>query len=102
MAVSKKDPAREVTSISGIPLKPVYGPDDLGGRGWTYEERLGNPGQYPYTRGVHDTMYRGKPWAMRMFAGLGPPPDTPRPVNDLLRHRQTRLSAAFPHPTPIC
>ncbi len=99
MAVSKKDPAREVTSLSGIPLKPVYGPDDLTGREWAYEERLGHPGQYPYTRGVHETMYRGKPWTMRMFAGFGTPEDTNRRFKFLLEHGQTGLSTAFDMPT---
>jgi methylmalonyl-CoA mutase N-terminal domain/subunit len=99
MAVSKKDPARDVTTISGIPLKPVYGPDDLAARGWSYDDRLGHPGQYPYTRGPHETMYRGKPWTMRMFAGFGTPEDTNRRFKFLLEHGQTGLSTAFDMPT---
>src|SRR5262245_40047390 len=99
MAREKKDPAREYTTMSGVPLKPVYGEGDLSGRGWTYEERLGNPGQYPYTRGVHETMYRGKPWTMRMFAGFGTPEDTNGRFKYLLEHGQTGLSTAFDMPT---
>src|SRR5262249_32594957 len=56
-------------------------------------------GQYPYTRGVHDTMYRGKPWTMRMFAGFGTPEDTHRRFKYLLEHGQTGLSTAFDMPT---
>jgi methylmalonyl-CoA mutase N-terminal domain/subunit len=96
MAVSKKDPAREHTTLSGIPLKSVYGPGDVRG---PYEERLGNPGQFPYTRGVHETMYRGKPWTMRMFAGFGTPEDTNRRFKYLLEHGVNGLSTAFDMPT---
>src|SRR5262249_50808810 len=99
MAVSKKDPAREVTSISGIPLKPVYGPDDLGGRGWTYEERLRNPRPHPHTPGGHHPKDPREPWTMRMFAGFGTPEDTHRRFKYLLEHGQTGLSTAFDMPT---
>src|SRR5262245_24879830 len=99
MAREKKDPAREYTTMSGVPLKPVYGEGDLSGRGWTYDERLGDPGKYPYTRGPHETMYRGKPWTMRMFAGFGTPEDTNRRFKFLLEHGQTGLSTAFDMPT---
>src|SRR4051812_17394216 len=92
MAVSKKDPDREHTTISGIPLKPVYGPADVKGE-------IGDPGKPPYTRGVHETMYRGKPWTMRMFAGFGTPEDTNNRFKFLLEHGQTGLSTAFDMPT---
>jgi methylmalonyl-CoA mutase N-terminal domain/subunit len=95
----KKDPSRDYTTISGIPLKPLYTAKDLEERGWKYEERLGDPGQFPYTRGVHETMYRGKPWTMRMFAGFGTPEDTNKRFHFLLEHGQTGLSTAFDMPT---
>src|SRR6266705_1978329 len=82
------------TTMSGIPLKAVYRPEDVR----PYEE-IGEPGQYPYTRGVHETMYRGKPWTMRMFAGFGTPEDTNKRLKLLLEHGETGLSVAFDMPT---
>jgi methylmalonyl-CoA mutase N-terminal domain/subunit len=100
MATAKKpDPTDEVKTMSGIPLQPSYGPQDLEARGWKYEERLGDPGQYPFTRGPHATMYRGKPWTMRMFAGFGTPEDTNQRFKFLLANGQTGLSTAFDMPT---
>ena len=90
------NPELEFTSMSGIPLKPAYRPSDVAG---SYEEKLGDAGQYPYTRGPHATMYRGKPWTMRMFAGFGTPEDTNRRFKYLLEHGQTGLSTAFDMPT---
>jgi len=86
-------------TLSGIPLKASYSPDDLAAAGWTYAERLGDAGTYPFTRGPHKTMYRGKPWTMRMFAGFGTPEDTNRRFKFLLEHGQTGLSTAFDMPT---
>jgi methylmalonyl-CoA mutase, N-terminal domain len=97
--VKKPDTADEVRTISGIPLKQVYGPDDLASRGWSYETQLGDPGSYPFTRGPHQTMYRGKPWTMRMFAGFGTPEDTNKRFKFLLESGQTGLSTAFDMPT---
>ncbi len=82
---------------SGIPLRPVYRPGDQPGPG--YDERLGDPGRFPYTRGPHETMYRGKPWTMRMFSGFGTPEDTNRRFKFLLAQGQTGLSTAFDMPT---
>jgi methylmalonyl-CoA mutase N-terminal domain/subunit len=93
------DEARPVRTMSGIPLQPTYGPEDLAARGWSYERALGDPGQYPFTRGPHATMYRGKPWTMRMFAGFGSPEDTNRRFKFLLDNGQTGLSTAFDMPT---
>jgi methylmalonyl-CoA mutase, N-terminal domain len=90
---------QEWKTMSGIPLKASYGPEDLSSRGWTYEKDLGAPGQYPYTRGPHETMYRGKPWTMRMFAGFGTPEDTNKRFKFLLESGQTGLSTAFDMPT---
>jgi methylmalonyl-CoA mutase N-terminal domain/subunit len=95
----KPSPALPVTmreTQSGLPLDPVYRPAaaDAG-----YAERLGDPGAFPYTRGPHATMYRGKPWTMRMFAGFGTPEDTNQRFKLLLEHGQTGLSTAFDMPT---
>ncbi len=100
MAPAKKPEIDDdIRTMSGILLKPSYGPDDLRSRGWTYEQQLGDPGSYPYTRGPHATMYRGKPWTMRMFAGFGTPEDTNRRFKFLLASGQTGLSTAFDMPT---
>jgi methylmalonyl-CoA mutase, N-terminal domain len=96
---AQKDPARSHETLSGIPVKAVYTPEDLASRGWTYEEKLSDPGSFPYTRGVHETMYRGKLWTMRMFAGFGTPEDTNKRFKFLLEHGQTGLSTAFDMPT---
>ena len=83
--------------MSGIERKPVYGPDDL--REFDPARQLGTAGQYPYTRGIHDTMYRGRLWTMRQFAGFGTAEDTNRRYKFLLEHGQTGLSVAFDFPT---
>jgi methylmalonyl-CoA mutase N-terminal domain/subunit len=83
---------------SGLPLAGVYRPEDLGA-GWRYDERLGDPGRFPFTRGPHESMYRGKLWTMRMFSGFGTPEDTNRRFRFLLAHGQTGLSTAFDMPT---
>ena len=95
--VKKSDAPREYRTISGIPLQVTYRPEDLAG--WSYDEQLGDPGEYPFTRGPHGTMYRGKPWTMRMFAGFGTPEDTNRRFKFLLESGQTGLSTAFDMPT---
>ena len=87
-----------VETQSGVPLAPVYGPEGLGSD-WSYAESLGAPGQFPFTRGPHASMYRGKPWTMRMFSGFGTPEDTNRRFRYLLAHGQTGLSTAFDMPT---
>jgi len=83
-------------TLSGIPVQPLYTPEDL--QGWSYAERLGYPGEYPFTRGVYPTMYRGRLWTMRMFAGFGRPEDTNRRFKYLLEQGQTGLSTAFDMP----
>src|SRR6187397_1611660 len=97
--VKKPETSQEYKTISGIPLKATYTPDDLASRGWKYEDQLGDPGQYPFTRSPHATMYRGKPWTMRMFAGFGTPEDTNQRFKFLLANGQTGLSTAFDMPT---
>jgi len=97
--VKKPERDDEVRTLSGIPLDNCYGPQHLEARGWKYDEKLGDPGQYPYTRGPHATMYRGRPWTMRMFAGFGTPEDTNKRFKFLLENGQTGLSTAFDMPT---
>src|SRR5215470_5477495 len=84
-------------SLSEIPLKAVYTPADL--KGWDYGEALADPGKFPYTRGIHHNMYRGKLWTMRQFAGYGGPEETNERFKYLLSQGQTGLSTAFDLPT---
>jgi methylmalonyl-CoA mutase N-terminal domain/subunit len=84
-------------SLSGIPIRPLYTPDDLAG--WSYQDKLGYPGEFPYTRGPYPSMYRGRLWTMRMFAGFGRPEDTNARFKFLLEQGQTGLSTAFDMPT---
>src|SRR5881398_3771690 len=83
--------------MSGTDRKPVYTAADLAG--FDDERQLGRPGGYPFTRGIHPTMYRGKLWTMRQFAGFGSAEDTNRRYKFLLEHGQTGLSVAFDFPT---
>jgi methylmalonyl-CoA mutase, N-terminal domain len=97
--VKKTEPSSEYRTQSGLPLESHYGPGDLEEQDWRYEEKLADPGEYPFTRGPHRTMYRGKPWTMRMFAGFGTPEDTNKRFKYLLEQGQTGLSTAFDMPT---
>ena len=96
--VVRRSPERDVPyeSLSGIPIEPLYTPEDLSG--WRYEDKLGYPGEFPYTRGPYPSMYRGKLWTMRMFAGFGRPEDTNERFKYLLAQGQTGLSTAFDMP----
>jgi methylmalonyl-CoA mutase N-terminal domain/subunit len=80
-----------------IQKKPLYTASDL--NGFDVERQLGRPGEYPFTRGIHPTMYRGRLWTMRQFAGFGSAVDTNRRYKFLLEHGQTGLSVAFDFPT---
>ncbi len=98
-----KDEAAEANSrdynfdtLSGEKVEQLYYPDDNEN---DYMEKLGFPGQYPYTRGIHANMYRGKLWTMRQFAGFGSPEDTNERYHYLLSHGQTGLSVAYDMPT---
>jgi methylmalonyl-CoA mutase N-terminal domain/subunit len=88
---------REFTTTSGHPIRRLYTPADLAG--FDPERDLGFPGQPPYTRGIHATMYRGRLWTMRQFAGFGTAEDTNKRFRYLLEHGQTGLSVAFDLPT---
>ncbi len=89
----------EFTTLSGIPVKRLYTPLDV--QGQDYMEKLGFPGQYPYTRGIHATMYRARIWTMRMFSGFGGPEETNERLKFLIKHGETGLSLAFDYPTLI-
>jgi len=84
---------RNYKTLSGIPVKPVYTPEDAAGI------ELPKPGEFPYTRGIHKTMYRGKLWTMRQFSGFATPEETNARYLYLLSQGQTGLSVAFDLPT---
>src|SRR5436853_7362720 len=92
-------PKREVppTTVSSVPIDALYTPESL--NGFDHDSDLGYPGQYPFTRGVHASMYRSRLWAMRQFAGLGTPRQTNERFRFLLDKGQTSLSTAFDLPT---
>jgi methylmalonyl-CoA mutase N-terminal domain/subunit len=85
------------TTVSGEAVSPLYTPDDI--KEINYLSEIGFPGEFPYTRGIHHTGYRGKLWTMRQFAGFGTPEDTNQRFKYLLEHGQTGLSTAFDLPT---
>ena len=89
----------EFRTESGIPVKRLYSPLDL--EGIDYEEALGYPGQYPYTRGVYPSMYRGRLWTMRNYAGFGTAEDTNHRFRYLLEQGMKGLSIAFDLPTQL-
>ncbi len=96
---SVADPAtpKRFATLSGLPVKRYYGPADL--TDFDPADDLGEPGQFPYTRGIHANMYRGKLWTMRQFSGYATPAETNRRYKYLLDHGQTGLSVAFDLPT---
>jgi methylmalonyl-CoA mutase N-terminal domain/subunit len=98
-AIEKK-PERDArfSTVSDQPIERLYTSEDLP-EGWSETRDLGLPGEFPYTRGIHPTMYRGKLWTMRQFSGFGSAADTNRRYHYLLSHGQTGLSVAFDLPT---
>src|SRR5260221_7050293 len=99
----EKPKAQEISAepetSSHIPVRPLYGPSDLAG--WDYDRDVGYPGEFPYTRGVQPTMYRGRLWTMRQYAGMGDAEESNRRYKYLLGHGTTGLSVAFDLPTQI-
>ena len=93
-----KNPERsaEFSTMSGITVKPLYTPYDVEG---SYDEKLGYPGEYPYTRGAYSNMYRGRLWTVRQFAGFGDAEETNMRFRYLIEHGQNGLSVAFDMPT---
>jgi methylmalonyl-CoA mutase N-terminal domain/subunit len=98
-AATSRFPERKFnfSTLSDINPDPIYTKDDL--EGWDAQEKLGYPGEYPYTRGVQSSVYRGKLWTMRMFAGFGSAEQTNQRFQALLEAGQTGLSTAFDLPT---
>ena len=92
-----KTAQRQFTTISGVPVDPLYGPEQLQDLDW--QRDVGEPGEFPYTRGIHHDMYRGKLWTMRQFSGFAVPEETNRRYRYLLEQGQTGLSVAFDLPT---
>jgi methylmalonyl-CoA mutase, N-terminal domain len=99
--IKKQSNPREPKSASttGLPMEVVVTADSLSG--WDAERDLGYPGQFPFTRGVYPTMYRGRPWTMRQYAGFGNAAESNRRYRYLLAQGQTGLSVAFDLPTQI-
>ena len=97
MATTEDKTAAELTStMSGLPVEPLYTPESVD---IDYERDLGAPGEFPFTRGVYPSMYRGRLWTMRQFAGFGTAAETNERFHYLLEHGQTGLSTAFDMPT---
>jgi methylmalonyl-CoA mutase N-terminal domain/subunit len=88
---------KRYSTLSDKDLEPIYTPEDIAG--FDYSDKLGMPGEYPFTRGVYDTMYRGRLWTMRQFSGFGTAVETNKRYKYLLSHGQTGLSVAFHMPT---
>ncbi len=88
---------RPFITASSVPIDRLYTPLDV--KDWDYFEKLGFPGEYPFTRGVHPTMYRSRPWTMRMFSGFGTAEETNERYKYLMHHGETGLSVAFDFPT---
>jgi methylmalonyl-CoA mutase, N-terminal domain len=92
----REDRDEEFKTISGVEVKPLYTPEDVES---SFEEDISYPGVYPYTRGIHPNMYRGRIWTIRQFAGYGSAADTNERFHYLLEQGQTGLSVAFDMPT---
>lgn len=93
----QQEPKRIFRNLSNIEIKELYTPEDI--HDFDYWRDLGKPGEFPFTRGVYETMYRGRLWTMRQFSGFGTAEDTNRRYKYLLAHGQTGLSVAFHMPT---
>ncbi len=97
---SQPDPAqRDFTTVSGEPVQPNYTAEDLDRIGFDVGTDLARPGEFPFTRGIHESMYRGRLWTMRQFAGFGSAEETNARFRYLLEHGETGLSIAFDLPT---
>jgi methylmalonyl-CoA mutase, N-terminal domain len=107
MAVSAKPPQgaqsedadKSFTTLSGEPVRELYTPEDLPAGIGGAQDPIGRPGAYPFTRGIHESMYRGRLWTMRQFAGFGTSEETNERFRYLLDHGQTGLSTAFDMPS---
>src|SRR3982750_4177441 len=94
-AIKQQTTDQERTTLSGEPIKALYGPEDVR----EHDANIGQPGEFPFTRGVYPSMYRGRLWTMRQFAGFGTAEETNERFHYLLDHGQTGLSTAFDMPS---
>src|SRR5437588_2007438 len=100
MAVTAKQSSESsFRSLSGEPVRELYTPEDLPAGIGGPDDPVGRPGEYPFTRGIYDSMYRGRLWTMRQFAGFGTARETNQRFHYLLDHGQTGLSTAFDMPS---
>ena len=99
MKKSNSEEQKTVVLESGIEVKPVYGPEDT--KDLNFEEKIGRPGEFPFTRGIHPLMYRKRPWTMRQYSGFGTPRETNERFLWLLEQGQTALNVAFDLPTQL-
>ncbi|MCX8022259.1 MAG: methylmalonyl-CoA mutase family protein [Syntrophorhabdaceae bacterium] len=97
----EKDQILDVILESGIHVKPVYTPKDLDRIGFDYEKDLADPGNYPYTRGIHPLGYRSRAWTTRQYTGFGTPEETNERFKLMIAHGQTGLNVAFDLPTQM-
>jgi len=97
----EKDQIIDVIYESGIHVKPSYSPSDLAAIGFDYEKDLADPGNYPYTRGIHPLGYRSRAWTTRQYTGFGTPQETNERFKLMISHGQTGLNVAFDLPTQM-
>jgi len=97
----EKDAIKEVILQSGIKVKPVYTPEDLERVGFDYQEDLGDPGEFPFTRSIHPLGYRSRNWTTRQYTGFGTPDETNERFKLMISHGQTGLNVAFDLPTQM-
>ena len=97
----EKDRITDVTLQSGIHVKTVYGPEDLERVGFSYEKDLAQPGQYPFTRGIHSEGFRSRAWTTRQYTGFGTPEESNERFKLMISHGQTGLNVAFDLPTQM-
>jgi methylmalonyl-CoA mutase N-terminal domain/subunit len=97
----EKDGIVDVILESGIHVKPAYTPEDLDRIGFEYEKDVADPGQYPYTRGIHPLGYRSRAWTTRQYTGFGTPGETNERFKLMISHGQTGLNVAFDLPTQM-
>jgi len=97
----EKDAIKEVTLQSDIKIKPVYTPDDLERIGFDYQKDLADPGEFPFTRGIHPLGFRSRNWTTRQYTGFGTPEETNERFKLMISHGQTGLNVAFDLPTQM-
>jgi methylmalonyl-CoA mutase N-terminal domain/subunit len=97
----EKDQILDVILESGIHVKPSYSPNDLDAIGFSYDKDVADPGEYPYTRGIHALGYRSRAWTTRQYTGFGTPEETNERFKLMISHGQTGLNVAFDLPTQM-